>query len=208
MQIHNVEQGTEEWLKLRSGIATASEFSKMVSPTGKPSTQINGYADLLAAETLVGGPIDPFTGNAATERGHDLEPEAREFYEFTTGLKVKTVGFITNDAGTAGASPDSLVGSDGMLEIKCPLAPKFMACLPFIREEKCPPDYFIQVQAQLLIAEREWCDLFVYHPQLPSHPVRVYPDEKYQAVMREQLDKLQVLKAASLALLHKEQEAA
>ncbi len=208
MRVHNVEQGTEEWLKLRCGIATGSEFNKLVTATGKASSQVKAYAMLLAAEDYAGGPVDPFQGNSATERGHLLEPDAREFYAFTISEPVTEVGFVTNDEETVGCSPDSLVGEKGLLEIKCPLAPKFLDCLKYTKEGQCPPDYFLQVQGQLYVTGREWCDLFVYHPQLPSRPVRVFPDAMYQDIIGNQLEVLAQLKAEAVQMLIDEREAA
>ena len=152
MIIHNVEQGTGEWYQLRAGLATASEFSKLVTPTGKPSKSVTPYANLLAVETLLNRPAEQFNGNWATERGNELEPQARGYYAFDSGLEVKEVGFITNDEKTAGCSPDSLVGDEGLLEIKCPLEQKFIDCFSSIYDGECPADYKIQVQAQMFIA--------------------------------------------------------
>lgn len=209
MQIHkNIEQGSDAWYQLRAGKATASVFSKLVTPAGKPSKSLGPYARLLAAEDVLGRSLEQFSGNASTERGNELEPEARNFYEFTTSSKVEEVAFITNDAGTAGCSPDSLVGGDGLLEIKCPMEQKFMDCLVHIHEGKCPPDYWIQVQAQMFISEREWCDLLVYHPELPSKPVRVFPDKGLHKLFKEQLEEVQRVKEQTIAMLTDQKEAA
>ncbi len=208
MIIHDVEQGTGEWYQLRAGLATASEFSKLVTPTGKPSKSVTPYANLLAVEALLNRPAEQFNGNWATERGNQLEPEARGFYAFDTGLEVKEVGFITNDEKTAGCSPDSLVGDDGLLEIKCPLEQKFIDCFEAVYEGKCPADYIIQVQAQIYISGRDWCDLFLFHPDLPKKPVRVFPDKELHAVFESQMQVLLSQKNAMLAKLTEQKEAA
>lgn len=208
MQIHTVEQGTPEWLALRLGIPTASEFKNLVTPTGKAATAVKSYALTLAAERFIGEPVDAFTGNAATERGHELEPAARRFYEFSNDVEAVQVGFVTSDDKTVGCSPDSLIGEDGLLEIKCPLAPKFMECLKYVHEGKCPPDYFIQVQGQMFVCERKWCDLLFYHPQLPPRHIRVFPDAAIVETLQSQLTKLAELRSDALAMLTDQKEAA
>lgn len=209
MQIHkDIEQGSAAWYQLRAGKATASEFSKLVTATGKPSKSIGPYARLLAAEDVLERSLEQFGGNASTERGHELEPEARNYYEFTTSAKIEEVAFITNDEGTAGCSPDSLVNEDGLLEIKCPMEQKFMDCLAHTYEGNCPPDYWIQVQAQIFISGREWCDLLVYHPELPSKPLRVFPDKDLHKIFEDQLKEIQKAKAQAIAMLTDQKEAA
>lgn len=208
MILHDVEQGTPEWYQLRAGLATASEFKKLVTATGKASTSVGPYARLLAVETLLNRPAEQFGGNAATERGNELEPEAREYYEFTTEQEVKTVGFITNDEKTAGCSPDALVGDKGLLEIKCPLEQQFINCFDDVHAGKCPSDYIIQVQAQIFISNREWCDLFLFHPELPKKHVRVFPDLELHAVFEAQLEVLLSEKAAMIEKLTEQKEAA
>ncbi len=208
MQIHDVEQGTGEWYQLRAGLATASEFSKLVTPTGKPSKSVTSYANLLAVETLLNRPAEQFNGNWATERGNELEPEARLYYALTTSQRVKEVGFITNDGKTAGCSPDSIVGDDGLLEIKCPLEQKFVDCFSYVYEGECPPDYHIQIQAQMFISGRSWCDLLLFHPDLPKKPVRILPDKELHAVFEGQMQVLLSQKAAMLAKLTEQKEAA
>ena len=208
MIVHDVEQGTDEWHQLRAGLATASEFSKLVTATGKASASVKPYARLLAVETLLNRTAEQFNGNWTTERGNALEPEARGYYEFTTGQEVKTVGFITNNAKTAGCSPDSLVGDKGLLEIKCPLEQQFINCFDDIHEGKCPSDYIIQVQAQIFISKREWCDLFLFHPDLPKKHVRVFPNLELHAVFEAQLKVLLSEKAAMLGKLTEQKEAA
>ena len=190
MIVHDVQQNSPEWLQLRSGMPTASDFSKLVTNTGKASTQYKKLGPLLAAEKYTGGPIDQWAGNAATERGHEMEPRARAYYQFTTDRELTQVGFVTTDDMTAGCSPDSFVGEDGLLEIKCPLAAKHSENLDHIhREGTCPPDYYAQVQGQLMITGREWCDLLFFHPELPAALIRVMPDEGIQKELAEGIKK-------------------
>ena len=209
MEIHtDIEQGSEQWHALRAGIPTASEFDKLVTGTGKPSTQITGYAATLAAESYAGRPLDRWQGNAATERGHEFEPEARADYEFTNDVEAVQVGFITNYG--AGCSPDSLIGDDGVLEIKCQLAKGYVETLAYWNKHKrCPPGYIPQTQGQLLICDRDWVDLLFYHPDPKLWEcrltIRMGRDEAYirallqgiKAVLAERDELVEMLRAAA-----------
>lgn len=173
MKIHDVEQRSEAWFALRAGMPTASEFSRIVTSTGDPSKSASGYAIQLAAEMFAGKPVDAFEGTAWTERGRELEDEAIARYEFQTDLETVPVGFVTDDAGMIGASPDRLVGEDGLLEVKALKAERHIqAILYFEKHGHCPPDYVQQTQGQILICQRQWCDLCFFHPELPSLTIR------------------------------------
>lgn len=176
MKIIDCQQGTPEWFSARLGLPTASEFDKILTPTGKPSTQWEAYANRLLAEMLVGKPVDSFEGNGWTERGNELEPEAAKFYEFTNEIETLTVGFVTNDEGTYGCSPDRLVGNDGLLELKCP-APH--THIQYLLDKKIDQKYYPQVQGQLLVTGRAWVDLVSYHPEMPPVVIRVPRDETF-----------------------------
>lgn len=210
MIVHDVEQGTPEWYALRIGIPTASDFSRLVTPTGKASAlkTVTQFAVELAADKDAGYEIDPTPTMFAMQRGKDLEPEARDIYAFSEGGAVQEVGFITDDKKTLGCSPDSLINKDGLLEIKCPQKPKFMTCLWDIRNKKCPTDYFIQVQGQLMVTEREWCDLFFYHPEIGSKSIRVEPDPTIFKTLTAQLKILAEIREEAIAMLNPEQQAA
>jgi hypothetical protein len=173
MRLHDVEQRSPEWHQLRLGIPTASEFSQLVTPTGKPSASLKTYAMSLAAELFIGRPVNMFSGNAWTERGREMEDQAVSLYEFAHDAETRLVGFVTNDEGTAGCSPDAFVGYDGMLEIKCLKAEHHIAAIMhFKRTGLCPADYMPQTQGQLMLCERAWVDLVFYHPELPLLSIR------------------------------------
>ncbi len=115
MQIFDMEQGEEEWLRARMGIPTSSKFATvMAKGEGKIRAE---YMRRLAGEVLTGEPSETFT-NSHMERGRMMEDEARELYAFVEAADIRRVGFIRN--GSKGCSPDSLVGENGGLEIKVP----------------------------------------------------------------------------------------
>jgi len=175
---HDIEQGTEEWLKLRSGMPTASCFSKLITSTGKQSESLCGYAITLAGELYAGKPLESFEGNAYTERGKALEDEARKMYTFLSGTSPEIIGFVTDDAATYGCSPDSIIDGDGLLEIKCLKAENHIKALLYYRKHgKCPPDYIQQTQGQIFVCERDWCDLFFYNENLPCLTIRQHRNE-------------------------------
>lgn len=188
MIVHNMEQGTPEWLALRAGKPTASCFDKLIDSSGKRSDQIDYYAITLAAEAFAGKPVDSWEGNRWTERGKLLEPDARTFYAFTHDSEPVQVGFVTDDNDAFGCSPDALVSFDGMTEIKCLKAENHIKALMHYRKNgRCPPDYVQQTQGQLLVCERLWCDLIFYHPELPSVVIRQERNDKIIAALREQI---------------------
>lgn len=187
MKIHRVEQGTTAWAALRLGLPTASQFDRIVTPkTGKPSSQIAGYACELLAEQALGVPLDNAT-SGFMERGTILEKKAIAFYEMQNDCTVDRVGFITNDAGTVGCSPDGLVGDRGGAEIKVPAAHTHLSYLLGEAGEK----YKCQVQGCMWIAERDWWDFVSYNPDLPSTIVRFDRDEAFIKLLAAGVTQLQ-----------------
>jgi hypothetical protein len=187
MIVHaDIEQRSPEWYALRLGMPTASEFSKLVQADGKPSKTLPTYAVTLAGELFAGKGLDIFEGSAWTDRGRELEAEAMRMYEFSTDAEIKTVAFVTDDAKTAGCSPDALVGDDGMVEVKCLKAENHIkAILYYQKHGHCPPDYVQQTQGQIMICERQWCDLIFYHPELPQLILRQVADPALQDALRK-----------------------
>lgn len=186
MQLHEVEQGTPEWHQVRLGIPTASCFDKIITPTGKPSTQAAAYENKVIAEILTGKSADTFEGNVWTERGKELEPDAVDFYEMQTGLDTRIIGFVTNDENTFGCSPDRLVGENGLLEIKCP-APH--THVQYLIDKEIDKGYYPQVQGQLFVTGREWCDWLSYHPEMPPVIIRVERDIEFIETLEKLLEK-------------------
>lgn len=173
MIIHNVEQGTEEWFKVRCGIFTASRFDKIITPTGKESTQAEDYINELAYELVTGNKVEIETTEYMA-RGSELEPEAAGYYNFINA-DVSTCGFITDDHGRWGCSPDRLVGDCGLLEIKCPKPSNHIKNLKNGFDNKYKP----QVQGQLFITGRDWCDFMSYCPGVEPLIVRIGRDENF-----------------------------
>jgi len=186
---HDVEQGSEAWLKLRSGIPTASQYKRIVTSTGKPSAQADGYMYELLAQWL--GAEDERFETEWMARGTELEPEARAFYEFETGNEVEEVGFISHPKLLTGCSPDGLVGDTGGIEIKCP---KASTHVKYLLGNKCPSDYLPQVQGSMWITGRKTWDFISYHPDLDPLLVTVERDEQimdaFSEVMPKFIDKL------------------
>ena len=116
MRINNHTQGSDEWLQSRLGKPTASNFGKLITPTGKPSTSAEGYINDLIAQKIT-GELPEFYTNEAMARGNELEPAAKAMYEFMHGVEVVEVGLCLHDEFECGASPDGLVGDDGLVEI-------------------------------------------------------------------------------------------
>lgn len=173
--ITDIEQGSEEWLRIRLGRVTASNFSTvMAKGRGKaPSKTRKTYMLKLAGEIITGELADGFT-NHHMERGHVMEIEARNLYELITGVEVEQVAFIKSGDGM-GYSPDGLP-DDGLLEIKSKLPHLQIALL--MRDE-IPGEHIHQLQGGLYVAEREWIDFMSYWPGLPPFIKRVYRDEKF-----------------------------
>jgi putative phage-type endonuclease len=180
VRVITAEQRTAEWYAARLGVPTASQFGKLLTPTGKRSTQADGYINKLVAEILT-GKSDFEEPNAAMARGTELEPEARDYYSLIQ--PVDEIGFCLHDDGF-GCSPDGLVGSTGLLEIKCPLPHTHVE---YLVENALPGLYVPQVQGQLLVTGREWCDFLSYHPDMRPLLVRVERDQKYISALHEVL---------------------
>jgi hypothetical protein len=173
--IRELEQGTEAWHLARMGIVTMSELQCLLvngkGPGGFGAGAIT-YMNQLIGERITDEPADAFQGNRHTERGHSLEPMARELYTERYGLELEQVGIILNHG--AGYSPDSLVGSDGLVEIKTKL-PKFQ--VEVLLGGEIPREHAAQCQGGLWISEREWIDFISYYPGMPLFVKRAYRDE-------------------------------
>jgi hypothetical protein len=177
MIYHNVTQASPEWHILRKGVPTASNFDRIMTPKQrKLSSSVDGYiADLIGDKFSLYGPENPQSYLSSPMRhGTETEEEARRFYCLEKGLELHNGGFCLTDDGRFGASPDSLVGDDGCLELKCPQAGTQAA---YLLDGGLPVAYLCQVHGQLIVTGRTWVDFLSYHPGLPPHLVRVTSDD-------------------------------
>jgi putative phage-type endonuclease len=159
-------QGSAEWKAIRCGKVTASRVADVITrtKTGYGASRAN-YAAELVAERLTGVVIEGYT-NAAMQHGTMTEPEARVAYEFRTDQSVVEVGFIEHpNLAMCGASPDGLVGEDGLIEIKCPNTATHIDTL---LSGKIPGKYETQMLWQMACSGRKWCDYVSYDPRLPE----------------------------------------
>lgn len=204
IQIHEMPQGTKEWFAVRRGLPTASMFGTIMAKGkgGAESKTRQTYLYKLAGEIITGDPMDNFS-NHHMERGHEMEPAARQFYAFMQDCEPHQVGFITN--GAKGASPDSLVGDNGMLEIKTKLPHLMLAVL---EADDFPTEHRAQCQGQLWVAEREWVDLVCYWPKMPPFIKRAYRDEAFISLLSAAVDQFNDELAALVAKYTIERKAA
>lgn len=182
MKIIECVQGSPEWVDARLGIPTASGYEHILQPKKlEYSAGATKYLNHLLAEWLCGYPLDTGTGSAWMERGTQMEPEARRWYEQHRSVKVEQVGFCLRDDEQTGCSPDGLVGPDGLVEIKCPSLEQHIAYMrnPTLLQA----DYRIQTQGELYITDRDWVDLVSYHPDFPRVILRLTPEPAVQSAL-------------------------
>lgn len=186
MRIIDCEQHSPEWYAARLGIPTASEFGSIITPKKREyAAAAQGYIDRLIDECVRPSADRSWGSNRHTERGNTLEPEARDFYAFERDVVPRQVGFILSDDGTIGCSPDSLIESDGGLEIKCPDGPTHVR---WLRAGGLPDDHKPQVHGSLIVTGRAWWDFLSYCPGYPPILVRVTPDD-FTAALRAHLQR-------------------
>lgn len=201
-------QQSEEWFRARKGRVTASNADRILTPTGKDSSQWDAYAIELCAECIRPDELPSFIGNAHTDRGNELEPAAREEFSRITGLEIVQVGFITRDDGVVGLSPDSMILKPGIqlerdaryddegaiinglelfiagLEAKAPMAKNHAS---YIVEGGLPKQYFPQVHFSMAATGLPWY-FISYCPGMVPHIAPVNPDG-YTAKMADAIDR-------------------
>lgn len=159
-------QGSEEWHAARRGKVTASRVSDLIAKTksGWGASRKNYMAELIA-ERLTDTTAERFV-NGAMQWGTDTEPQARAAYEFFQGETVVEIGLVDHpDIPMCAASPDGLVGDDGMIEVKCPNTATHIDTL---LTGNIPEKYNTQMQWQMACAERQWCDFVSFDPRMPE----------------------------------------
>lgn len=164
-------QRTAEWHQVRLGKVTASRIADVTAKTktGYGAGRSNYLAELVA-ERLTGASAERYV-NAVMQWGTDQEPDARMAYEFSTDVEVEEIGFVHHPRiAMSGASPDGLVGSDGLVEIKCPNTATHIDTL---RGASIPSKYVGQMMWQMACTGRGWCDFVSYDPRMP-HDMRLF----------------------------------
>lgn len=183
MQIINCEQGSFEWFLARMGKFTATDASE-IKTAGKG---LETLAVKKAAEIESGKP-DIIPPTSAMIRGKELEPLAREAYERATGQEVVQVGFCVLDDFT-GCSPDGLVGEEGLIEIKCKTSQHHFFA---VANRWIDPEHKAQMQFQMFVTGRKWCDYVLYCPDFEEHPLYIQTvkrDEEFIEKLRTGLTK-------------------
>lgn len=183
-----IEQGSPEWFALRVGLVTASRLNDVMSTLksgGEAATRKN-YRAQLVAERLTGAKAESFT-NGAMQWGIDNEPLARASYEVLHGIDVEQVGFIKHPViEWTGASPDGLIGDDGLIEIKCP---NTATHIDYLLAGVVPSDYKNQMLWQMECSGRKWCDFVSFDPRMPEDMqlfvIRYHRDEERLKELRE-----------------------
>lgn len=183
MIILDIQQGTTEWYEARAGIPTASAFDRLITPTGKPSSQADAYYYQLLAEYATGETDEDSYSGFWMDRGKELEPEARLGYRLQTGRKISEVGFVYRDESKmVGCSPDGLAldGNKRGCEIKCPKKVNHAA---YYLEAACPKKYIAQVQGSMWITEFDLWDFVSYHPDFEPFIVTIEKDIEFHKAL-------------------------
>jgi putative phage-type endonuclease len=190
MKIIEIEQGTTEWFHIRKGKMTASK-ADCIYTGGKT---LNTYVFEIMAEKLSSNNEEKYT-NEAMERGKLLESEARTIYELESGNTAKEVGFcLLDDNDYVGCSPDGLVNNDGLVEIKCPTDRVY---LRYLYDEEVDKKYYAQMQMQMYVTDRKWCDYVVYNPGFKQNIVikRINRDEVFIEKLKQGIkDGIEIIK--------------
>ena len=208
MKIIDFPQGSPEWLQARVGLVTASRIADVIAKTKTgPSASRAGYLGELVAERLTGQSAESGYTNADMQRGTELEPDARFAYELQTNQIVETCGLVLHPTLQAGASPDGLVGADGLLEIKCP---RTHVHIDYIEGGKPPAKYIPQMAWQCICTGRAWCDFASYDPRLPESMrlivIRLHRDDAMIAELEAEVAKFLAEVDATVAALRNQYE--
>ncbi len=178
--ISDIEQGSDEWHEIRLGCITASRFKDVIAG-GQGKTRL-AYMRELCAEIITGQRQESYS-NEYMQWGTETEPQARDYYTLLTGNDVEQVCFCkVSHSGIVGVgcSPDGLIGDDGLIEIKCP---KTTTQIETFLSERMPTIHKPQVQGQLMVTGRKWCDFVSFDPRINGKSSffkeRIYRDEKY-----------------------------
>jgi len=189
------EQGSQGWFDARIGKLTASRFgglltrprSKKDKEAGLVSKTTETYLREKVTEVLTGETRQ--LSSEALTWGSETENDAREFYELNKLVEVEQVGFISwKENLMVGGSPDGLVGLDGIIEIKCPYDSTNHTV--YLYNKEIPKAYYAQIQGNLFITDRKWCDFIVYNPRVIDDKykmivIRIERDEEFIKKLKE-----------------------
>ena len=201
-----MEQRTDEWYLTRLGKVTASSLHKVLAKTKTGYGADRGnYMTQLVLERVTGTKADFYT-NARMHWGIEQEPFARAAYEATKGVMVEEIAFVPHPTiEMSGASPDGLVGDDGMVEIKCPDSKTMLEC--WLSDNPVESKYMAQMQWQMRCADRNWCDYVVFDPRMPPKAQlfvdRVERDDEWIAATEIEVVKFLAEVDAKVAALKK-----
>ena len=163
MTSEELVQGSPEWLAARVGRITASRINDVLAKGGVSRAN---YRNQIVAERLTGLPCGPSFASPAMERGIAEEPASRAAYEAATGNVVRLVGFVPHPTLMAGASPDGLIGEDGLLELKNPNSDTQVG---YVASQEVPTKYIAQMNWQMACTGRKWCDFCSYDSRLDGN---------------------------------------
>lgn len=164
--VYNIQQGTDDWFAARLGKVTASRVADVIAKTktGVSASRMN-YMAQLVCERLTGTAAESYS-NAAMQWGIDHEADAAAAYTFHHDTELESIGFVDHPRiAMSGASPDRLVGTVGLVEIKCPNTATHINTLDC---GKVPEKYLTQMQWQMACCNRDWCDFVSYDPRMPE----------------------------------------
>lgn len=186
--MEEIIQGSDEWFDLKRGKVSASKIADVMSKLkgGAEPASVKNYRATLVCERLTGTTEESYC-NAAMQRGVELEPLARECYEFIKGVTVEQIAFVDHPTVPwSGASPDGMVGEDGLIEIKCP---NTATHIEYLLGGKPPAQYVPQMQWQMACTGRQYCDFVSYDDRLPEELqlfiVRLHRDNELIAEMEK-----------------------
>lgn len=179
----DIIQNSEQWEQIKIGKFSASAANDLLM-----DKKNKGYQNLInriVEERMTGKKSESvsFTGNVYTERGHELEPVAREDYEFRSFNDVQIIGVIELDDWVL-CSPDGLINDDGLYQAKCPI---FNTHKEYLKTKKIPSNYYKQMQFELYVSGRKYNVFNSYHPSLPPLDIIVYRDEEMIELIKQRI---------------------
>ena len=183
-----IDQRSEAWFSLRRGLPTASQFKCLVAKSEDKKGRAT-YLRRLAAEIVTGEVGEIEWQTPAMIRGTEMEPDARAHYALMTNTEPHLIGFARDMEIGAGASPDALLGDDGILELKTHRADLLIDAL---EKDSFPSEHYAQCQGALLITGRKWCDICVFFPRMPMLIKRTFRDEPYLAELRKAIAEFRI----------------